>query len=117
LKAESTFITSIPIPADVTTKFTGVFESTIQYIEDSTVGTYNSGENIRHHKMPSLNQEPHYSNLGGTEYINILSLEFDYTAALNDFVNTYPTFLDDVEGFIFLRQQRGGIDSNRSIFQ
>ncbi|MCS6955545.1 MAG: hypothetical protein NZM44_04250, partial [Candidatus Calescibacterium sp.] len=99
--------------------YLGVFESSVSYTSSSLVGTYNEGDRIRHHKMPTLKNEPHFQNVGGTESIRALKVEFDYQQALLDFIAEpeNQNFLNEVDCFLFLRQRRSGIDSNASILQ
>lgn len=100
-----------------TTGQLGIYTSSVLYNFNSPTGAYTTADGIRHHKMPSLSQEPHFRNSAGTEYIRILSLDFNYQQALTDFTTDYPEFLDLVEGFIFIRQSRLTTQENRSIFQ
>jgi len=100
-----------------TTGQLGIYTSNVLYNFNSPTGAYTTSDGVRHHKMPSLNQEPHFRTSGGTEYIRILSLTFDYQNALNLFVQDYPDFLAQVEGIAFIRQSRLTTQENRSIFQ
>lgn len=100
-----------------TTGQLGIYTSNVLYNFNSPTGAYTTADGIRHHRIPTLAQEPHFRNSGSTEYIRILSLDFDYQTALTDFVSTYPEFLDLVEGFVFIRQSRLTTLENRSIFQ
>lgn len=102
-----------------TTGQLGVYTSSVLYNfnSPSSPPVYTTADGIRHHKMPTLAQEPHFRNTAGTEYIRILSLDFDYQTALTNFVADYPDFLDQVEGFIFIRQSRLTTQENRRIYQ
>jgi hypothetical protein len=100
-----------------TTGQLGVYTSSVLYNFNSPTGAYTTSDGIMHHRMPTLNQEPHFRNNGTTEYIRILSLDFDYQTALTDFVIDHPDFLDLIEGFVFIRQSRLTTQENRSIFQ
>lgn len=62
---------------------------------------------IRHHKMPSLSQEPHFRQSGGKEYIRILGLKFSN-------ININSSIQEKLQGFIFHRQLRD-TNSKKSI--
>ncbi|HEY8363961.1 MAG TPA: hypothetical protein VIK84_00185 [Haloplasmataceae bacterium] len=62
---------------------------------------------IRHHKMPSLSQEPHFRQSGGKEYIRILGLKFSN-------INIPPDIAEKLQGYIIHRELRNE-NSKRSI--
>ncbi len=103
-------INAIPITPGTytgdTTGQLGVYKSTVNYpiSQNYPVGV------VRHHKMPSLIQEPHFRYDSGTTatYIRLLGLEFTIN-------NLFSTELQEaIQGVVFFRQRRN-IPTNRSI--
>jgi len=65
--------------------------------------------NIRHHYIPRLENEPHYKNDGGVEFIRVLGLDFEFTQAIPQ------SILEEADDIIFLRERRN-TDNNKSIY-
>jgi len=68
----------------------------------------NTARNVRHHLMPKLENEPHYRNDNGTEFVRILSLDFEFVVPIPAFI------LNEVQEIIFLRERRSN-STNRSV--
>ena len=68
----------------------------------------NTARKVRHHLMPKLENEPHYKNDGGVQYIRILSLDFEFVTPIPAFI------LNDVQEIVFLRERRN-TGTNRSV--
>ena len=69
----------------------------------------NTSRKVRHHLMPSIENEPHYRiDSGGITWIRILNLDFEFTKAIPQ------SILKDVEEIMFVRERRN-TDQNRSI--
>jgi hypothetical protein len=105
--------------AGATTGETGVYHSTLQYPAGQnypTNGKFNTSAvdgnyYIRHHKMPSLKQEPHfrYDAVTGKTYIRIIGLDFKFTVApSSDLAKT-------IKGIVFFRQRRNS-SQNKNIY-
>lgn len=62
---------------------------------------------IRHHKMPSLSQEPHFRQSGGKEYLRILGLKFSN-------INIPLSIQEKLQGYIIHRELRN-TNSKKSI--
>ena len=67
--------------------------------------------NIRHHYIPTLSSEPHYTNTAGVEFIRVLGLEFIFDSA-SPIPSNIITECDDI---IFLRERRN-TDNNKSVY-
>jgi hypothetical protein len=97
-------VTSITTTANVTTKVLGTFVSNINY---PTGQNYPTGF-IRHHKMPSLVQEPHFRVDGtGNTWIRILGVSFENIIIPSN-------IQDQIQSIYFVRQPRTSSE-NRSI--
>jgi hypothetical protein len=78
------------------------------YPEDLIDGT-TVLNNVRHHLMPSLENEPHFRIDGdGITWIRLLNLEFEFT------VDIPQEILKDISEIIFTRERRN-TDKNKSI--
>ena len=64
--------------------------------------------NIRHHYMPNLEAQPHYTNISGSEFIRVLGLDFVFTQPIP------ASIIAEAEEIIFLRERRN-TDNNKSI--
>lgn len=100
----------------------GTYVSTLEYPrnqlypgnlsgDDTALGAIN--RNIRHHKMPSLVQEPHFRYDSSTKisYVRILGLRPDLTAAKAFFTKE---LVNDIQAIGFVRQRRNS-PQNRSV--
>jgi len=90
----------------------GTYVSDIEYpLDQGFVGTY-----VRHHKMPSLQQEPHFrkvtETVGDEEvteiYIRILGLEAEFTIPFSQ------DLVDNIQNFSIVRESREK-EGNKSI--
>lgn len=101
----SDHITATTTAANTGTKVLGTYVSTADY---PTGQGYLTGK-VRHHKMPTLAQEPHYriDPTSGRTYIRILGLDFTNVVIPAD-------IQPDIDRIFFVRQSRSN-PSNRSI--
>jgi hypothetical protein len=104
----SDFSTSTTTTANSTTKVLGTYVSTATYPSGLGYPT-TTGNTVRHHKMPTLIQEPHYRVDGttGRTYIRILGLDFTNVIL--------PTNLQAIIRRVFFVRQSRIPSSNRSI--
>ena len=86
-----------------------LYESNEVYPGDFPGGL--AGLRIRHHRMPDLTAEPHYTNIGGTQYIRILGLTFSNIVIPADILSK----LNPTMPYYIVRQQRNS-SLNRSIW-
>lgn len=96
----------------------GTYVSTIDYPlnqnypgnqtgDDQTLGAVN--RKIKHHKMPSLQQEPHFKVDGnGNTFIRIIGLEFTFNKQMT------PELLERIQSITLVRERRNE-SQNRSI--
>lgn len=97
---------NISAPANPETKSLGTYVSDEIYPlgRDYPVG------NVRHHKMPSLIQEPHVVERNGRTYIRLLGVSVDLT----DFLLAIPaTTKKEIIGYVITKQKRD--EENKSI--
>ena len=74
------------------------------------VGPTGFTRNIRHHYMPTLESEPHFTqDVNGVEFIRVLGLDFEFTQVIPSII------LDEADEIIFLRERRN-TDNNKSIY-
>jgi hypothetical protein len=92
-----------------TTGELGVYRSTLQYPLSQNY-PLSPDPYIRHHKMPTLIQEPHFRYDTGTSrtYLRILGLEFTFMSTFS------PALKDNIQSIIFYRQRRDRPE-NRSV--
>lgn len=89
--------------------------------ETGTIGTYISTEEyvgaqypsvpdsfVRHHKMPSLAQEPHFRNDGGVSKLRVLGVAFQFNTAFSQ------DLIDEIQDIRIYRERRN-TPQNRSI--
>jgi hypothetical protein len=97
--------TPITTNANTGTKVLGTYVSDADYPLDQN---YLAGK-VRHHKMPSLSDEPHYriDSTTGVTYIRILGIDITN-------VNIPSEIQDKIDRIIFVRQSRN-TSTNRSI--
>ena len=105
-------------PANATTKELGTYVSEKEYpIAQNYPGT-NIGDDtslsstdrfIRHHKMPSLEQEPHFRNDGTQRFIRILGIKITLNKAIT------PALAKELQSISFVRQRRNS-SQNRSVW-
>lgn len=101
-----------PIPANTTTKELGTYYSLEEYPNGKGYPPFNNlfGKRVRHHRMPTAQQEPTIVIRNGTTYLRVLGIEADFTDTL---AAISADVLDKVSGFSIVRQLRG--EQNKSI--
>ncbi len=98
--------TSTTIEADPNTFLLGTYVSNSDYPSGYS---YPTGK-VRHHKMPSLSQEPHYIRDGANYFIRILGIEVE---GFEDALTLLGEDATRIQGYYLVRQIR--TDDNKSI--
>lgn len=83
--------------------------------DDSTKGYFHPTapivdhrRSVRHHYIPELKNEPHFVNRNDVEYVRLISLDFNFTIPIPDYI------ANDVKEVLFVRERRN-TSENRSI--
>lgn len=116
LFSDPTAIDAIPttpgVYNDNTTGELGVYRSVLEYpLGQNYPNTVDTS--IRHHKMPTLIQEPHFRYDGVTNrtYIRILGLEFTFNTLFS------PDLLSNIQSILFFRERRDSAENKSIIAQ
>jgi len=101
------------VGGDVGTYVSDLFYPSEQYYPGNALGDDNSlgagNRKIKHHKMPSLEQEPHFRRIGDKTYIRILGLEFKFKKALT------PLIAAKIQSITLTRERRN-TGQNKSMY-
>lgn len=89
--------------ADTVTKILGKYTSSLNY----PMGNNYPAGKVTHHRMPTLQQEPHFKYEDGEQYIRVLGTEFTN-------IDLTSTLKKKIQGIYFGRQRRN-ISENRSV--
>lgn len=96
----------------------GTYVSTVEYplnqfypgnLSGDDVSSGTTNRFVKHHVMPSLEQEPSFRKVGDKLYIRILSLKLVFNKAFT------PELIESLQSYYITRQSRDG-DSNTSVF-